>query len=87
MELLEMAILSSLVSMVLCCHGIPFQHYHNPCSVPVTMVTTSNHNNNNVILVTWSPVTCSTNALYQMLSAENRAAQSDPTRGVPWGYC
>ena len=79
-----MVILSSLVPVVLCCHGIPFQHYHSPYNVPVTMVTTSNDNNNDVISITLSPVTCSTNALYHMLSAENRAAQNGPTGGVPW---
>ena len=85
MDLLEMVILSSLVPAVLCCHGIPFQHCHSPYNVPVTMVTASNDNNNDVVSITLFPVTCSTDALYHTLSAENKAAQNDPTRGVPWG--
>lgn len=83
-----MAILSFLVPMVLCSHGIPSQHFHSPCSVPVTIVTTtSNHNNNDVISITLSSITCSTDALYHVLSTENNAAHSDPTTGVPWSHC
>ena len=80
-----MAILSSLVPTLLYCHEIPFQHFHNPYIVPVTMVTTSN-NHNDVISITLSPVTCSTNALYHILSAENKAAQNDPTKGIARGH-
>lgn len=80
MDLLEMAILSSSVSMVLCCHGIPIQHFHNPCSAPVTMVTTSNHNNNHIISVTLSLVIYSTNALYQLKTEQHKMI---PPGGYP----